>query len=197
MSKAHMKSEMEAASKGLRRPVPGPLHISCSFQFSFNFYGTLEYVNKWVSDSYVFSWDFFSAVGLPCPASMWLFSFILLYSICYVLSLSLRRLFFSNRHRKAVDLDGRGNREELGRAEGSETVIRIHYMRKESIFSKRGKLGWLAGSVNKDICHQAWEIHKVEWENRLPQVVFWFPYACTLWYMCMYACTHILINVIF
>jgi hypothetical protein len=41
------------------------------------------------------------------------------------------------RDRKEVTPDGMGGEEELGGAEGRETVIRIYCMRKESIFNKR------------------------------------------------------------
>lgn len=39
--------------------------------------------------------------------------------------------------RKGGDLDGKGGSQKLGRVEGGETVIRIYYMRKKSIFDKR------------------------------------------------------------
>jgi hypothetical protein len=41
------------------------------------------------------------------------------------------------RDRKGVDLEGRRGGEDLGRVEGEESIIRIYYMRKESIFNKR------------------------------------------------------------
>ena len=47
------------------------------------------------------------------------------------------------RHRKGIDLDERGDREELGRVKGGETRRRIYYVKIESIFNKRGE--------NKDI----------------------------------------------
>ena len=40
-------------------------------------------------------------------------------------------------HRKEVDLEGREHGEELGLVE--EPIIRIYYMRKESVLSKRGR----------------------------------------------------------
>jgi hypothetical protein len=43
------------------------------------------------------------------------------------------------RHRKGIDLDERGDREELGRVKGGETRRRIYYVKIESIFNKRGK----------------------------------------------------------
>lgn len=36
-----------------------------------------------------------------------------------------------------VDPDGRGHVGELGAVEGRETLIRIHYVRKRSIFNKK------------------------------------------------------------
>lgn len=41
--------------------------------------------------------------------------------------------------RKGVDPEGRGSAEELEGAEGGETVIRMYWMKKESIFNQRGK----------------------------------------------------------
>lgn len=38
-----------------------------------------------------------------------------------------------------MDSDGRGGRKGLGGVEGRETVIRI-YVKKESVFNKRGKI---------------------------------------------------------
>lgn len=38
-----------------------------------------------------------------------------------------------------MDLDGRGQREELGGVEGGETLIRIYYVRKKSLLSTKGK----------------------------------------------------------
>lgn len=36
-----------------------------------------------------------------------------------------------------MDLDERGNREELGKVEGGNTVMRIYYVREKSIFNKK------------------------------------------------------------
>ena len=52
---------------------------------------------------------------------------------CYL----LEACSFLMRDRKGVDLEGRRGGEDLGRVEGEETIIRIYYMRKESIFNKR------------------------------------------------------------
>lgn len=38
---------------------------------------------------------------------------------------------------KALDLDGKGGREELGGAEGEETEIRVYYMKKNYIQGKK------------------------------------------------------------
>jgi hypothetical protein len=43
------------------------------------------------------------------------------------------------RDRKGVDLDRRRGRKELGGVEGGETLIRIYYVRKQSISNKRGR----------------------------------------------------------
>ena len=40
-----------------------------------------------------------------------------------------------------MDQDGRGSGEELERVKEGETVIRIYYMRKESIFNKTKRGG--------------------------------------------------------
>lgn len=44
---------------------------------------------------------------------------------------------FLMRHRKEVDLDGRGGGKQLRGEERRETVIRLYCMRKEIMFSKR------------------------------------------------------------
>jgi hypothetical protein len=49
------------------------------------------------------------------------------------LSLSPKSQFFSTDRQKGSGSDGRGGREELGRTERGETVIRIYCRRKESI----------------------------------------------------------------
>lgn len=41
------------------------------------------------------------------------------------------------RDRRGVDPDGRGGVGELGRVEGRETLIRIHYVRKRFIFNRK------------------------------------------------------------
>lgn len=45
---------------------------------------------------------------------------------------------------KGVDPDGRGSGKELGGVEGGESVIRVYYMRKESIFNRGDGGGDLA-----------------------------------------------------
>lgn len=40
---------------------------------------------------------------------------------------------------KGVELDGRGYRGHRGGIEGGKMVIKTYYMRKKSIFIKRGK----------------------------------------------------------
>jgi hypothetical protein len=44
------------------------------------------------------------------------------------------------RDRKGVDPNRRGSKEELGGVEGGETIFRIYYMRKKSIFNRRESL---------------------------------------------------------
>lgn len=39
-----------------------------------------------------------------------------------------------------MDLEGQGDGKELGGVEDGKTLIRIRYVRKESIFNNRGKL---------------------------------------------------------
>lgn len=39
-----------------------------------------------------------------------------------------------------MDLEGQGDGKELGGVEEGKTLIRIRYVRKESLFNKRGKL---------------------------------------------------------
>lgn len=51
---------------------------------------------------------------------------------CYLLEV----YSFLMKERKGADLEGRVDREQLRGAEGEETVIRIHCMRKESISIK-------------------------------------------------------------
>lgn len=46
---------------------------------------------------------------------------------------------FLTKYRKGADPEGRGGGRDLGEEEGGEMTIRIYCMRKESIFSKRGK----------------------------------------------------------
>jgi hypothetical protein len=43
------------------------------------------------------------------------------------------------RERKVVDPGGRGGGEELGGVEGGETVIRMYFVKKNSIIIKRGE----------------------------------------------------------
>ena len=43
------------------------------------------------------------------------------------------------RDRKGCDLDESGGREELGRIQEEETIIRIYYVRRKNYFQKRKK----------------------------------------------------------
>lgn len=63
---------------------------------------------------------------------------MLLYLIpfhCYTLDNCL----FSTKRQKGSDLVGRGAGEEMTEIEGGKTVIRIHCIRKESVFKKKKK----------------------------------------------------------
>jgi hypothetical protein len=51
-----------------------------------------------------------------------------------------------------VEPERRGSREELGGAEGGETVIRIYYREKTSMFNKRGKRKKHLYAVYKRFC---------------------------------------------
>lgn len=44
---------------------------------------------------------------------------------------------FLMRNKNGVDPEGKGDRKELGGAEGEKTIIRIDCMSKESLFNKR------------------------------------------------------------
>lgn len=85
-----------------------------------------DYENKWVSDSFVCPWDSLPSlcwVAAPnfdtnvCASSFILF--------CHVWLPSLRSLFFSVRDRMGVDLEEKGDGEELGK----ETVMRTCWMK--------------------------------------------------------------------
>lgn len=66
-----------------------------------------------------YSWDSFPPVELPSP--------------------TLEASSFLTKYRKGADPEGRGGGKDLGEEEGGEMTIRIYCMRKEFIFSKRGK----------------------------------------------------------
>lgn len=77
----------------------------------------------------------------PCSTSVRLLLFypIVFYFVIFYYCL-LEADCFLVRDRKGVDLDGRGYGEELGEAEGGETVIRVYYVKKkQSIFNIRVK----------------------------------------------------------
>jgi hypothetical protein len=80
---------------------------------------------------------------------------IVFASSYYVLfcHISLRILFFS-RERKGVDPEGRGGREELGEAEGRETIVRIYCMRKEFLFQ------WLETESQRSLLHLLGDPHE-------------------------------------
>lgn len=68
-------------------------------------------------------------------------SFVLSYSdvflFYFMLLLSLRYLFFSNKRSKGVDPDGKRGDEELEGAEGKETIIKICWMKTKLFLKKR------------------------------------------------------------
>lgn len=87
-------------------------------------------MNACVSVSYAivfFSFSSFVLFNLLC--------FVLFYFIFFILLLFLRSLFFSNEKQKVLDLDGRGDGEELEGVEDGKTIIIICHMRK-NIFNK-------------------------------------------------------------
>lgn len=46
-------------------------------------------------------------------------------------------VYFPMREIKGANLDGRGSWEEVGRVKNGETLIRVYYGRKKSIFNNR------------------------------------------------------------
>lgn len=98
-------------------------------------------MNEWVSS---FLWLLLGSFVflLAWLVQLWYLMFFLFYHIalfCNVVLLSLTRLFFSTERQKGMDPNGRGYGEELGGVEGRETIIRLHCMRKETTFNKRGE----------------------------------------------------------
>jgi hypothetical protein len=57
----------------------------------------------------------------------------------FILLLFLRSLSVSRDRKGLEDLNGREDEDELGEIDGDETVIRMYYMRKKSIFKKKEK----------------------------------------------------------
>lgn len=70
---------------------------------------------------------------LPCPTWIRSFSLHLVFYFVVFGCHPLEACSFPTRDGKGVDLEGRG----WGGVEGRETVIRIYYIRKESILSKK------------------------------------------------------------
>lgn len=86
---------------------------------SYYFYGTVGCENKWIFDSFAWSWDPFPSVGLPCPTLIWEFLLNLIFYFvlfCYYL---LDTHSFLMRNRKGVNLEGRGGWGEIGGSRGS------------------------------------------------------------------------------
>jgi hypothetical protein len=75
-----------------------------------------------------------------CHLQLWCdsFCFILLYFIWSSLVIILETCSFLTRDRKGVDLDGWGG---TGRSGGGEIIISTYCVSKESILSKRKKMG--------------------------------------------------------
>lgn len=83
---------------------------------------------------------------------MWWFLLyhILFYFLCLVII--FYQLFFPNERQKESGSWEKGRRKELGRVEGWETIMRIYWMRKESIFIK-WKL-WINVKATKKSIHE-------------------------------------------
>lgn len=100
-----------------------------------NFYWTLECVNEWVFDSCAFSWALFFLLAYLVQLLCDNFFILTHFSFYYVVILSIRSLFFSNKRQKRSGSGWEGNWKE----KWSETVIRIYCMTKEYISNKREK----------------------------------------------------------
>lgn len=70
---------------------------------------------------------------LACVLSYCILVYVLVLCLVYVLLLPLRSLNFSTETESEWI---QGVREELREVDGGETVLRIYYMRKESLFYK-------------------------------------------------------------
>lgn len=103
-------------------------------------YGIPEYVNDWVSDSCAFSWAFFFLFVclVKFQWNMFFSSYHILF--CYFFIIILKSCSFLIRDKKKVD-ERRGEKE-VGEA---KTIIKIHCLRKESVFNKKWKKG---------VCHK-------------------------------------------
>lgn len=93
--------------------------------------------NGWVSDTCACSWDS-PVVGLLCSTSIWLVLLhpIIFYFVMFVYYL-LEAYSFLIGDRMEIDPEGRGSREKQGWLGGRQTVIRIYYMRKESLLNEK------------------------------------------------------------
>lgn len=112
---------------------PGPLCI----QYSFHPSAVMELLSMHLSGSLILV----SALRALFLVQSWCdgLCFILIYFIskCLVVA-SLEGFSFLMRDRNKVDLEGKEVREEVGGIRGA--VIRICYIRKQTIFNKRGKI---------------------------------------------------------
>jgi hypothetical protein len=80
-------------------------------------------------------WTFGRAVGCSYPLSHLTSPLILLYFIFVLFYYLLEVCSFLMR----VDLEGKGGGKELEGVERGETIIKIYYVRKESIYKGRGR----------------------------------------------------------
>lgn len=118
---------------GPHRSAPGPLCVFCSCQLS----TTPECMNKQVSDPSACFWDCCCIAKFNYNVIVFdSFFCILLCHFLFIIFLS-QKFVVSKEIKKCIGLIGRGEREECGEKEEGEPVIRIYFMRIESIFNKR------------------------------------------------------------
>lgn len=89
-------------------------------------------MNEWVDDSCAISLGLFLLFACLLQLQCNTLCFILLYIL-------LLSLFSLKRNGKGMDLDERGNAEELGEIEGGETKIRIYHVTRESTESSSNR----------------------------------------------------------
>lgn len=94
-------------------------------------------MNEWVFGSYASSRTHFPLLSCLVQLRCVGFAFFLLYFILTCFATLLETCSSLMRDREGVDSERRGGREELRGIEGEETEIKIHCIRKDSIFKKR------------------------------------------------------------